>query len=140
MAIYTSFYRKIFSRQKQQNDVYIQVSRNLGCYHKYPKLKALIDENWGDELGNQWSTEKEYAKGVALYTTGFANHLKTFSDNQNVFLLCFENLDDVYTEADEMKYGPTCKAGTNKVCHRIWLSNILNKKYGYEISEWEEFA
>lgn len=114
MAIYTSFYRKIFSRQKQQNDVYIHVSRNLGCYHKYPKLKALIDENWGHELGNQWSTEKEYAKGVALYTIGFANHLKTFSDTQNVFLLCFENLDDVYTEADEMRYGRLVKQGQTR--------------------------
>lgn len=99
--------------------------------------KEKIDESWGNELGNKWATEKEYAKGVELYTTGFANHLKTFSDDQNVFLLCFENLDDVYTEEDEMRYGPTCKAGTNKVCHRTWLSRILNKKKDLKIEEWE---
>lgn len=138
MAIYTSFYKKVFSRQKQENDVYIQVSRNLGCYSKYPRLKALIDESWGEELGNRWPNEKEYAKNVQLYTTGFANHLKQFADDQNVFLLCFENLADVYSEEDEIRFGPSCKAGEHKVCHRTWLSNILNKKYGYEITEWNE--
>ena len=55
MELYTSSYKNMLKRKKEEHDVYIQVSRNLGRYEEpgdSTGLINLIDEDWGEPLGN----------------------------------------------------------------------------------------
>lgn len=120
MELFTSYYDKIFSRNKDKNDIYLQVSRNLGKYSNTENAK-LIDEEWGLEFGN-WgaSNLKEYKSQLSKKNLRFfSKHIRELN-NKRVFLLCFENV----------------LAG--EFCHRIWLSKILEKSFGLKFSEYTD--
>ena len=124
MAVYTSSYENILKRKKGEQDIYIQVSRNLGKYEKEDDksgLLSLIDENYGFEFGNWWEDKLSYKKGVSKRDVRrFAKYLRENMKERDIFLLCFENV----------------LAGEE--CHRRWLAEILCKGYGIGIEEWKE--
>ena len=120
MELYTSCYDKIFLKEKKENDIYIQVSRNLGKYSDTEKVN-LIDEDWGLEFGN-WgaANEKEYKSQLSKKDLRiFSNHIRELN-NKRIFLLCFENV----------LIGETC--------HRIWLSKVLARSFGLKFSEYTD--
>ena len=123
MAIYTSSYETVLNREKEEKDIYIQVSRDLGQYAQpddMTGLKDLIDEDWGEEFGNWWGTRIEYKNGISKKDLRrFASYLRAKEKESNLYLLCFENV----------------LAG--EVCHRRWLAEILRKRFGLSIEEWK---
>ena len=142
LKIYTSCYKKMLKRSKQENDVYVKIS--AGLYYPFKNvdgiyMKDLIDADWGD-LFAPYSDLDHYKEDLE------ESQLKSFYDclnlaeDLNIFLLCFENLDDVYTKADERKFpdDPYIKAGKKKVCHRTLLAEVLNEKFNLNITEYSE--
>ena len=121
MELYTSSYKNMLKRKKEEHDVYIQVSRNLGRYEEpgdSTGLINLIDEDWGEPLGNWWGNKIEYNQGIRKKDLRiFAKHLRELQKDHDVFLLCFEDV----------------LAG--KVCHRRWLAEILQKSFSLTILE-----
>ena len=123
MSIYTSSYETVLNRKKEANDIYIQVSRDLGQYAQPDDttgLQNLIDEDWGDEFGNWWGTKIEYKNGIRKKDLRrFASYLRANKKESNLYLLCFENVLE------------------GEVCHRRWLAEILRKSFGLSIEEWK---
>ena len=124
MSIYTSSYETVLNRKKEANDIYIQVSRDLGQYAQPDDttgLQNLIDEDWGEEFGNWWRTKIEYKKGLCKKDLRrFASYLRANNKESNFYLLCFENVL------------------VGEECHRRWLAEILRKSFGLSIEEWKD--
>lgn len=122
MSIYTSSYKNILNRKKEDKDIYIQVSRDLGPYEAPDNssgLLDLIDEDWSYEFGNWWGNKQEYKSGLKKKDLRiFAKHLRELQNDDNVFLLCFEDV----------------LAG--EVCHRRWLAEIIEKGFSLKIPEY----
>lgn len=138
IEIYTSYYHKMFARKKDENDVYIQVSRTLGQYGRFRKYREMIDEDWGEIFGNFAVSLEAYEQFINKKgLRKFYRHLKDLEDKR-LFLLCFENMDEKYTRQDEIRYQGQVKAGENKRCHRTILAKTLNEKYGLGIKEFQE--
>lgn len=142
LKIYTSCYKKMLKRSKQENDIYIKVSR--GLYYPFQNvdgiyMKDLIDTDWGIAFA-PYSDLDHYKKDLVEEQLQQFYECLDFEDDYNIFLLCFENLDDVYTKADEKKYpnNPYIKAGKKKVCHRTLLAEVLNERYNLNITEYSE--
>lgn len=142
MRIFTSCYKKMLKRHKADNDIYIKVSR--GLYYPFRNIdgilmKDLIDSDWGGAFApvsdldhyKQDLSEKDLLDFVACLN---------FDEDVNIFLLCFENLDEVYTKADEKKYpdNPYIKAGQKKKCHRTLLAEAFNEAFNMHITEYSE--
>lgn len=123
MAIYTSSYETVLNRNKDEKDIYIQVSRDLGQYAQPDDttgLKNLIDEDWGEEFGNWWGNKFEYKNGISKKDLRkFASYLRAKEKESALYLLCFENVL------------------VGEVCHRRWLAELLGKGFGLSIEEWE---
>lgn len=146
--IYTSYYAKMAKRHKASTDIYIQVSRT--CYCPVKDLDNIPVQNQIDcdlgFLGNYDSLET-YEEDMEAEIEDCADFLQ--ADNFeldeddppdadiNVFLLCFENLKSKWTKKDEEKYY-NVKAGEYKFCHRTVLAEILNRKYGFNIKEYDD--
>ena len=123
MSIFTSSYETILNREKSEQDIYIQVSRDLGPYEDQDDstgLINLIDENWGDAFGNWWGNKLEYKQGIRKKDLRiFSKHLRELQQEHDIFLLCFEDV----------------LAG--EVCHRRWLAEILQKGFSLIIPEYK---
>ncbi len=120
--LYTSSYSAILNRKKNERDIYVQLSRNLGEYEKdsgQTELLALIDENLGGQFGNWWGGQAAYKSGVKKKDLRvLAKWLRENMDGADIFLLCFENVLE------------------GETCHRRWLAEILRKSFGLKIEEW----
>lgn len=139
--IYTSYYRKMLDRHKGDNDIYIQISRSLGIPRQGVDglyMSELLDASWGEEFGMYSDDLRDYRHDLDKDDLdSFAEMLRELNDGERVFLLCFENLNKTYTKADAEKY-KNVKVGEKKKCHRTILADVLNKRYGFDIKEFEE--
>lgn len=143
MKIYTSFYKKMLGRHKKEFDCYIKVSRSL--YYPFKNvdgiyMKDLIDYDCGKPLGNYGSLNGYLLNLYPEDVEEFAEILKRAEKEEadgDVFILCFENLDECYTKADEKRMNGLVRAGQKKECHRTLLANFLNSKYNLNITEYK---
>lgn len=121
--IYTSYY----SNAKNLNGIKISISLSTP--------KNVADIELGQQLGPDWSTLNNYKKNFnkAQYTKEFnakiqrqldngsldpiLNMIKDLGQSQDVFLLCYEKPSDF--------------------CHRHLLADTLNKKRGFNITEYQ---
>lgn len=144
---YTSSYQAILKRKKNKNDIYIQVSRNLGKMSNVKSIegiclnKLLNHEdvyNWNEEFGNYSNSLSEYKKNLSF--VDLENFVNAVGINRriNIFLLCHENLNEIYSKEDEIKSKGLNKAGKRKKCHRTILAEQLNKIYNLNIQEYTE--
>lgn len=144
--IFTSYYARMAKRKKSPTDCYIQVSRT--CYCPLIDLEGVPVQNQIDynlpELG-EYSSLESYEEDRKEVIEVFADFLKaenwelegaTEETEVNIFLLCFENLKSKWTKKDEEKFY-NVKAGEYKFCHRTVLAEILNRKYGFNITEYD---
>ena len=150
IKIYTSYYSKMCSRLKDDNDIYIQISNSLFC----PKISKSglsieqeIDFNWGAYLGalnytfTQYYNEvlsRDLIKDTLFY---FIKNvcLQELKENEtvNIFLLCHENLEKKYT-----KNSRAVKEGLNTVndyeqCHRRILADFIENEFNLFIPEYD---
>lgn len=142
MKIYTSCYKTMVKRHKKENDIYVKVSAGLYYPFKNPDgifMKDLIDADWGGAFAPH-SDLDSYKDNLSMDDLKEFVNCLDFDEDVNIFLLCFEKLDEVYTKADERKYpdNPYIKAGKNKVCHRTKLAEKLNELYNLHITEYSE--
>lgn len=144
--IFTSYYARMAKRKKSPTDCYIQVSRT--CYCPLKDLEGVPVQNQIDyrfpDLGDYLfldTYEEDKKEDIEV----FADFLKaenwelegaTEETEVNIFLLCFENLKSKWTKKDEEKFY-NVKANEYKFCHRTVLAEILNKKYGFNITEYD---
>jgi len=108
--------------------------------------QGIEEAKKGLQSTSQEAFLKEYEKASAedkenLYFMGFSeNDLKDIKSwkpcvTYNFFLLCFEDLDQKWTERDEKRFA-NVKAGKPKFCHRTRLARVLNELYGLNITEY----
>lgn len=147
--VFTSYFAKMAKREKQWNDVYVQVSRTVYCPLKALSGKTVqeeIDYEFSEELGNYGPLEEYEADLPVDAMDNLVDFLKPENwqpdeankDKEakevNIFLLCFENLESKYTKKDVEKYG--VKEGEYKKCHRTIIAKILLDQYGIKSCEY----
>ena len=62
--------------------------------------------------------------------------LQEETEKPKILLLCFENLEKKYTDADNKKY-KNCKSGEYKKCHRRILAQKIKELYNISIPEYD---
>lgn len=147
--VFTSYFAKMAKREKQWNDVYVQVSRTVYCPLKALSGKTVqeeIDYEFSEELGNYGPLEEYEADLPVDAMDNLVDFLKPENwqpdeanknkeaKEVNIFLLCFENLESKYTKKDVEKYG--VKEGDYKKCHRTIIAKTLLDQYGIKACEY----
>lgn len=106
---YTSYYQKMSTRAKQDNDFYIQVSRSIVCYAKDKNgnfISQIIDTpELGELVGNYSDSLEDYYKQLDDYKDDikefFNEILKGINDNEKEV---FNELDKTFIEGYGKKF------------------------------------
>jgi hypothetical protein len=133
LKFYTSYYKKMMDYPKdKERDLFVQVSRTRPFWFVRDG-KSLVDENWGEALGNFSENLDDYWGQLESIhdvleeelVAGIKENIKaveTNTDLQNwegkIFLLCYENIE-------------------KKPCHRRIIAKYFEEKFGIPIPEWE---